>query len=365
MSPKVKIISLSLFLLLAIIFGYAYYQNNFSDGGSEGTPIATNKSLREDNSDFSAGVDASNRGNLEESKRLFSSALSKEQDSRAQAIIKLSEATAYLRLATSTADKVMGVSKMDDLIEATSTPSDIKAYAVQNLGQWYLAVRDQELYGAIFNHPRFSSYQSATNKEESINNLFLYSLEFYKLSIPLLKTTLWDVDRLVASSKVASSAKDSLLEKIPAVLTEVDKDTAVVLEAGNPIDTMSIFLARARLLVGLDKLTGSTMYGDPVLYFNRAYERAELNHVGVTKGYILLHLSSYYLEKNDKENLRRTLDSFVSDSSISSSPFTVFLRKLPTDKDSPSDMKLASDLRKMAEVHPGLKKQLTDLGWVF
>lgn len=367
MLQKIKTTLLILLILGIAASAYVYFRNkqNTRIGEKEGRAVVTNnKTLREGNPDFSAALDAVNRGSLEESQKYFASALVKETNLRGQSIIKLNSANAYLRIATSTTDKISGVNMVNILIDDASTPLDIKAYAVQNLSQWYLAIRDEELYNAIFNDPHYNKYKH-DDKDESVNDLFVYSLSFYKLSIPLLKTALHDTVILTSSSTLSISDKEEFTKKIPDILSAVDKDTAIVLNGGNPVDTMSIFLARARLLDALEKLTGDKKFGDPVEYFAKAYERAELNHVGITKGHILLHWSSYYFEKGDMENMKKTLDTFVNDGSILSSPFKTFLTKLAIEKDSADDKQLSATLRKIAPLHPGLKKELTNLGWIF
>lgn len=368
MLSKTEKTLLSLLLLLCFVFIFLYYKNIFFIKNGEiekrQTIKVTNKSLRENNPDFSSGLDAINRGDLVASQKHLSEALSKESDVRGQSIIRLNKATAYLRLATSTADKTLGVTMVNSIVDDVLVPVDIKAYAIQNLCQWYLAVRDDDLYAVIFNDEHYKIYKGSTS-DRSINNLFQYSIKLYPLSIPLLKTTLWNTEILLASSTASKSTKDGFSQKVSRVLDIVDKDTATVISGGNTGDTASIFLARARLLASLEKLTGNQGFGNPVEYFSKSYERAQLSRTAVTKGYILLYLSSYYLDKKDIENLNITLGRFVKDTSILRSPFKVFLTELATSKKSEADLNFAVDLRKMASINSNFKKLLEENGWVF
>lgn len=349
--------------LLILVILILFYVLIYSSKETERVKTISNKSLRESNPSFSAAVDAVNQGNLALGQSYLSEALSKEDDTRGQKIISLHKATAYLRLATTTEDKKRGVSQISALIDDKTTPKDIKAYAIQNLCQWYLAVGDTELYKTIFEDNHYSQYKGM-QVDESINNLFLYSITFHPLSIPLLKTTLWDSEILIASSTVSTSTKTDFLKKAAYILSLVDKDTSIVEQSGNKIDTMSIFLARARLLADLEKIAGNQNLGNPVEYFNLAYERAKLNNVAVTKGHILLALGLYHRSNNNKASTHETLERLVNDESILSSNFKIYLVKLSKNTETSYERSLAVMLNAELNENSNVKEKLTRIGWL-
>lgn len=354
---------LPIIVILVILSFYFILRLSGAKDGRAMKSLASHKTLRETNTNFTAGLDAVNQENLLLADAYFTKAYADEKDPRAKSIIALNDATAFLRLATSTANKVYGVSLAARLLDSDDIGQDMKAYAIQAVCQWYMAVEDPELYSVIFDDPHFAAY-AAQDKQESINNLYKYSLQYYKLSIPLLKTARWDVAQILLATSTSPDAKVAFLGRLDRLLWSVDTDTKVVEMAGNSVDLMAIYHARARLLADLEIATGDQKFGEPTYYFNLAYERAMLANAGLTKGYILLSASRYYLAKGDNVLMNKSLDLFSGDESIARSKMRTVIAVLPKQKDA-SHVSMAKDLRKMAAQNASFKKSLVSMGFVF
>ncbi len=350
------------FFILAVLTVSVYILTRTSENGDTEIVKVTNKSLRETNTAFAAGLDAVNRENLAEADAYLTQAYDAEKDPRSKSIIALNDAIAFLRLSTTTDGKIYGVELAASFLDKDTIDKDMKAYAILALCQWYIATEDPELYKVIFDDSHFAAYVGQ-NKEESINNLYRYSLQYYKLSIPLLRTTRWDVSSILETVTISPEIKSAFLDSIPRALELVDADTNNVEVEGNSADLMVIYLERARLLASLENATGNQKFGDPALYFNKAYERAQLSNASLTKGYILLAASRYYLMKGDEKLMNNSLDLFAGDESIARSNMRKVISMLPTQKDA-SRVNMTKDLRTMAAQNANFKKSLLSMGFV-
>ena len=348
----------SFFLVVLSAFYYFYYKR--IEEIKPEIKQSTNRSLREENITFSSAIDARNSGNLEESKRLYKQVLDNQTlNTRERSIVEINLGSTLMQLAETKEEKQEGFEYLKSVALNEKYDSDIRAHAVQSMAQWYAAANDPEIYNIIFNDEFFKKF-GATNQEESLNNLYRYATSLYPLSISLFKSEIWNIQNIHDHPSTSStSIQDYIKNNVPAIIAETDKDITRIQADGNSIDLNSVYLAKARYLQEIEKITNDQTFGNPEEIFQAALDRSKLYKAYVTQGHILLALSQYYSEKGDEEKASSTLELMLNDPRIMSSNFKNFLVNRSNLPGTPNYTYLIAKSKENIK----LKELLLRLGW--